>query len=91
MTATSVAVVAALSLSACASTLQGQPSAENAPNANLTVVGSSSGSTFDQTVKNSLSDIEAFWKTEYPKVSGGKPLPPLKGDPDGRFANGREL
>jgi predicted metalloprotease len=34
---------------------------------------------FDTLVQNGLSDVMAFWQKEYPKVSGGKALPPLKG------------
>lgn len=34
---------------------------------------------FDTLVQNALTDVVAFWQKEYPKVSGGKPLPPLKG------------
>ena len=77
--ATAVVAVAVLCLSGCASAVSGQPSAENAPNSTLNVVGSESSSSFDQTVKNALSDIMAFWKVQYPTISGGKPLEPLKG------------
>jgi predicted metalloprotease len=75
-----VAVVAsaALTLAGCASVVNGHPRIENAPNAQLAVHGDSHGH-FDQTVKNALSDVMDFWKGEFPKVSGGKPLPPLKG------------
>lgn len=78
-TRVSIAAVAALTLTACASTLSGSGTAENAADANLGVVGVDPHSSFDQTVQNSLSDIESFWKANYPKISGGKPLPPLKG------------
>ncbi|HET6876082.1 MAG TPA: hypothetical protein VFH38_00980 [Jatrophihabitans sp.] len=76
--AVSAGVAVALVLSACATTLTGKPTIANAPNANLPVVGDSH-TAFDTTVKNALSDIEAFWRVNYPKISGGKPLPPLKG------------
>ncbi len=79
VTRMSIGVVAALTLTACASTLSGSGSAENAGDANLRVVGVDAHSSFDQSVQNALSDIEAFWKTNYPKVSGGKALPQLKG------------
>lgn len=71
-----LALVAAVSvvLAGCASTLNGKGSVGNAPNANLPVKGGSNDQ-FDTTVKNALSDIIDFWKTEFPKVSGGKPLP----------------
>jgi predicted metalloprotease len=71
-------VVAALCLTACATVVDGNPSVGNAPNAALSVKGDS-GDHFDTVVKNSLSDITEFWKTAYPKVSGGKSLEPLKG------------
>ncbi|MDT4927709.1 MAG: hypothetical protein QOF92_576 [Pseudonocardiales bacterium] len=75
----SLVATTGLALSACGTVINGQPSTENAPNANLNVIGSDPNSTFDTSVKNALSDIEAFWKINYPKVSGGKPLTPLKG------------
>jgi predicted metalloprotease len=70
--------VASLALSACASVVTGRPSIGNAPNADLQVHGAT-GSALDTSVQNALSDILNFWRIEYPKVSGGKPLPPLKG------------
>jgi predicted metalloprotease len=73
-----VVISAALALAACATVVDGTPSVGNAPNANITVKGDS-GDAFDTTVKNSISDIQDFWKVEYPKVSGGKSLEPLKG------------
>jgi predicted metalloprotease len=72
------ATVVALVLAACSAVVNGQPSIGNAPDARLPVHGDS-GDAFDQQVKNALSDIIAFWRQEYPKVSGGKPFPPLKG------------
>ena len=77
--ATALGAVAVLSLSGCASTVAGEPSAENARNATLNVVGVDRSSSFDQTVQNALSDIEAFWTVQFPTISGGKPLEPLKG------------
>ena len=76
--AAACAVVAALTLAACASVVNGHPTVGNAPDANLAVKGDSGGA-FDTTVKNALSDVFDFWREEYPKVSGGKALPPLKG------------
>ena len=73
-----VVAAASLVLAACSSVVNGHPSVGNAPNATMTVHGDS-GSAFDTSVKNALSDVFDFWKTEYPKVSGGKALPPLKG------------
>jgi predicted metalloprotease len=73
------ALVAAVALLAgCANVVDGSPSLANAPNAGITVKGDSGGA-FDTSVKNSLSDIFDFWKTEYPKIADGKSLPPLKG------------
>ena len=69
---------AALLLSGCAKVVDGQPHIGNAANADLAVHGDSGG-TFDTQVKNALSDVMDFWKVEFPKISGGKPLPPLKG------------
>ncbi len=71
--------VAALALTGCTAVISGhnqQP--PPAPNANLPVVGDSRGS-FDQTVKNAISDVESFWRMSYPLVSGGRPMPELKG------------
>jgi predicted metalloprotease len=75
------ALVTAVSLvvSACAaSTVDGTGSLGDAADSNLTVVGDAHNE-FDQTVKNALSDVTEFWTQEYPKVSGGKALPPIKG------------
>ena len=79
MRVTALLAVAVLCLSGCASTLKGEPSAVNAPNSTLSVVGSDPASSFDQTVKNALADVMTFWKEQYPTISGGKPLEPLKG------------
>lgn len=74
-----VCVLVALLLSGCTVTVTGQNVPPPvAPNSTLSVVGDS-GSSFDQTVKNSLDDVMAFWRTVYPSVSDGKPLSPLKG------------
>jgi predicted metalloprotease len=62
-----------------------------APNAHLPVQGLATGTCpditttpldavcFDTIVQNALSDVMDFWKVEYPKVSNGKALPPIKG------------
>ena len=68
----------ALALAGCTTVVSGHPRIGNAPPAHLSVHGDSGGA-FDQTAKNALSDIMAFWKAEFPKVSGGKPFTPLKG------------
>jgi predicted metalloprotease len=78
-----VAVMAAvaLALPACSTLVDGNPNASgggSVPNAQLNVAGDS-GSHFDTQVKNALVDVIDFWKQEYPKVSGGKPLPQIKG------------
>jgi predicted metalloprotease len=67
-----------LLLAGCAKVVDGQPHLGNAPNAALSVHGDSGGP-FDTQVKNALSDVTDFWKIEFPKISGGKSLPPLKG------------
>jgi predicted metalloprotease len=72
------AASAALLLSACATVVDGRPTVANAPNATIHVTGDS-GSEFDTTVKNAISDILDFWTVQYPQVSGGKSLEPLKG------------
>jgi hypothetical protein len=71
-------VTAALALSGCASVVDGTPEQNKAPNANLKVSGDTH-SAFDTAAKNALSDVMAFWRKNYPKVSGGAALPPLKG------------
>jgi predicted metalloprotease len=73
-----LAAIAALTLAGCASVVNGNPSLGNAPDAKLDVRGDSGG-TFDVAVKNALSDVLDYWRTAYPKVSGGRSLPPLKG------------
>ncbi|MGI8677114.1 MAG: neutral zinc metallopeptidase [Jatrophihabitans sp.] len=74
-----LAVSAALVLTACSNVIDGSPEAGNAPDANLNVQGVDPNSQFDVTAQNALSDIELFWKNNYPKVSGGRALPPIKG------------
>jgi predicted metalloprotease len=75
---TVLASVAALILAGCASVVNGNPRLGNAADAKLDVRGDSA-SAFDTAVKNALSDVFDFWRATYPKVSGGHPLPPLKG------------
>lgn len=78
-----VAVVVALVtvlVSAC-STVPGSGSPGTyapAPDAELAVVNDGH-TTFDQLVKNSISDVERFWQQSYPAVSNGKKYAPLKG------------
>ncbi|MDT4892897.1 MAG: hypothetical protein QOE97_1932 [Pseudonocardiales bacterium] len=73
-----VAVVAVLALSGCATVVDGKPTAGLAANATLKVVGDS-GSAFDTTTKNALADIITYWTANFPAISGGKSLTPLKG------------
>ena len=69
----------ALVASACAAkTVDGHGAIGPVANANLPVIGDSHDA-FDTTVKNSLSDVMKFWRQQYPKVSGNKPLPELRG------------
>ena len=72
-------LAAGLTLSACANVVDGTPSITNAANSRLDVKGVDSSSSFDQLAQNALTDIEGYWKTEYPKISGGKQLTALKG------------
>jgi predicted metalloprotease len=76
--AVAVGTSAALLLTGCATVVNGQAHAGNAPNAQLSV-HDDSGGPFDTQVKNALSDVMDFWKIEFPKIAGGKSFPPLKG------------
>jgi predicted metalloprotease len=49
-----------------------------AANANLPVVNDSD-SKIDQTIKNAISDVEAFWRKNYPSISSGTKFPELRG------------
>ncbi|MEO9139141.1 MAG: neutral zinc metallopeptidase [Jatrophihabitans sp.] len=75
----SLAAIAAVCLTGCAIAVDGHGSTGNAGNVNLGVLGVDPNSSFDQLAQNSLSDVEGFWRVEYPTVSGGKSLPPIKG------------
>ena len=75
---TALVAVAAATLTACSGDVNGTGAIVNSPDASLSVKGDSGGA-FDTMVKNSLSDINDFWKTEFPTVSGGKAFEPLKG------------
>ena len=33
----------------------------------------------DKAVENAITDVERYWKVEYPKLSGGKPFVPVRG------------
>ena len=48
------------------------------PNAAVPVVNDGR-TAFDQEVKNAIADVQAFWRTNYPRVSGGRPYPELRG------------
>ncbi|MHA3703813.1 hypothetical protein ACXR2U_16700 [Jatrophihabitans sp. YIM 134969] len=82
-------VVLALTLTGCSATIDGSGKSALppvAPDAKLEIVGDS-GSDFDRLSANALSDVFAFWEKTYPELSGGDPLPELKGgiysvDPD---------
>lgn len=73
-----LAAASALCLTGCAAVVNGTPSAAVAQNSTLKVIGDSGGA-FDIAAKNTLSDVFAFWAKEYPRVSGGKAFPPIKG------------
>lgn len=72
-----------VALSACDVSLPrptstGSTSSDNRPNASVRIVND--GRTeFDQVVKNSIADLQEFWRANYPKVSGGRPYPELRG------------
>jgi predicted metalloprotease len=68
-------VVAGCSGSGDPAQSSGRPSV---PDSTLAVEGGTSGH-FDTTVRNALDDVFAFWRAEYPTLSGGTPLPPLSG------------
>lgn len=81
-----LAVVLPLSLllSACDASLQLPESTRTTsashpqPNASVAVVDD--GRTdFDQEVKNAIADVQAFWRGNYPRISGGRPYPELTG------------
>ncbi len=76
--ALAVAAAAMLTLGACATVVDGKPTAKAAANSDLPVVGGTNGA-FDTTVKNAISDVVAFWKVNYPSIAGGAALPPIKG------------
>jgi predicted metalloprotease len=56
----------------------GQDGGDFQPNATVSVVND--GHTrFDQQIKNAIADVQAFWRTNYPQLSGGRPYPELRG------------
>jgi predicted metalloprotease len=83
------AAALSLVLTACSATIDGTGKSALppvAPDAQLDIVNT--GNTdFDQLAANAIADVESFWKTTYPELSGGEALPELKGgiysvDPD---------
>lgn len=68
-------VLALAVITGCTATVSGSGSLGAVP---ITVQGDSHGA-FDTVAKHALSDVINFWETTYPKVSGGRPLPPLRG------------
>lgn len=60
------------------SSASGSSSTDQASDAVIPVVNDSH-SDFDRLVKNAIADVQAFWRTTYPEVSGGKPYPELSG------------
>jgi predicted metalloprotease len=80
-----VLVPLSLTLSACdpslprpKSTGAAGTSGDFRPNPGVSVVNDG-GTSFDQEVKNAIADVEAFWRTNYPRVSGGRAYPQLRG------------
>jgi predicted metalloprotease len=72
------AATAVVLLGGCAQIVNGTGTAGAVPDAKLGVIGVSD-SDFDRVTQNALADVQAFWKVQYPKISGGKALPPLTG------------
>jgi predicted metalloprotease len=62
----------------CTSGKSRQPASPSSEAASVAVLGDTS-SPFDRSIKNAVADVEAFWRKNYPKVSGGKAYPELKG------------
>jgi predicted metalloprotease len=73
-----LAAAVTMAVAGCAQAIGGHGALGAVPNADLTVIGDTHG-TFDTTAKNALADVMQFWRDQYPSVSGGKALPPLKG------------
>ncbi|SOD71376.1 predicted metalloprotease [Jatrophihabitans sp. GAS493] len=77
-----VMIALTLALAGCSDLVSGQATSgipPLAPDANLSIQGSTT-TDFDRLAKNALTDIEAFWRLNYPSISGGKSLSSLKGD-----------
>jgi predicted metalloprotease len=73
-----VLLLAAGTVTSCATVVTGTPSAQTAAPANLPVAGDSGGS-LDTTIKNALSDIFQFWRESFPKISNGESFQALQG------------
>jgi predicted metalloprotease len=71
-------VATALMLGGCATITDGRAAMGTPANARLSVVGDSHDHV-DTTTKNALSDVLTFWQANFPSVSGGKALRPIKG------------
>lgn len=90
------AVALSLALSACSATIHGSGRSALppvAPDATITIVDNAH-TDFDKAAGNAIADVEAFWQTTYPQLSGGQPLPALKGgiysvDPDNISADAK--
>jgi predicted metalloprotease len=51
---------------------------DDKPDASVRVINDGR-TAFDQEVKNAVADLQEFWRANYPKVSGGRPYPELRG------------
>jgi predicted metalloprotease len=75
------AILLALTATGCSTVVSGAGqlvAPTTAPDATLAVVGDGHTS-FDRLARNSIADIVAFWKKQFPHIAGGKSLPPLTG------------
>ena len=75
------AILLALTATGCSTVVSGAGrlvAPSTAPDATLAVVGDGHTS-FDRLARNSIADIVAFWKKQFPHIAGGKSLPPLTG------------
>src|SRR6478609_1310080 len=74
------AILLALTATGCSTMVSGAGqlvAPSTAPDATLAVVGDGHTS-FDRLARNSIADIVAFWKKQFPHIAG-KSLPPLTG------------
>jgi predicted metalloprotease len=81
---TALGVCCLLVLAGCSTVTKGNGSPQReqlAPDASASSlpITDDGHTSFDQLVRNSLTDVEEFWNAAYPSLSGGAPLKPLAG------------